>query len=345
MPPAIRAAKLLFLHAARECGVFEIVRNTGWRSQRLLILGYHGISIEDEHEWDPCMYMPQEMLRARFQILRRGGYVVLPLGEAMDRLYAGTLPARAVALTFDDGTYDFRARACPVLAEFGYPATVYLTTYYATHRYPVFNVFFSYLLWKGRGKTLNLDGMLPGHRRAGVLTAAERAGVLKIILRHCEEEKATNEQRNQLGRRLARQMGIDYDRLIDLGILHIMSAEDIAELPGFGATVQLHTHRHRAPEDEHAFRREVRENRDHIARMGVPAEQLRHFCYPSGRYKPEFFDWLRAEDVRTATTCRPGLASTNTPPLLLPRLIDTCHITPVEFEAWLTGAGHFLRRF
>jgi peptidoglycan/xylan/chitin deacetylase (PgdA/CDA1 family) len=48
--------------------------------------------------------------------------------RAIERLYERNLPKRAVVLTFDDGYYDFTARALPLLEEGSYPATVYVTT-------------------------------------------------------------------------------------------------------------------------------------------------------------------------------------------------------------------------
>jgi hypothetical protein len=67
-----------------------------------------------------------------------------------------------------------------------------------------------------------------------------------------------------------------------------------------------------------------------------------HFCYPSGVYEPAFFPWLTELGVRSATTCDTGIASPETEPLLLPRLIDTSNLSPVEFEGWVTGVSAFL---
>src|SRR6266581_3912669 len=39
------------LHLLRNTGVFRLLRESEWRRQRLLILCYHGISLEDEHQW------------------------------------------------------------------------------------------------------------------------------------------------------------------------------------------------------------------------------------------------------------------------------------------------------
>jgi peptidoglycan/xylan/chitin deacetylase (PgdA/CDA1 family) len=342
MTSVIKTAKALILRAAKGMRVLRIVRDSRWRSQQLLILAYHGISLKDEHEWNRAFYMPQDLFRERMELLRAGSYSVLPYEEAIERLYAGDLPPRAVVLTFDDGTHDFRVRACPVLVEFGYPATVYLTTYFAINHYPVFNVLFSYLLWKGRGKTVDLTGVTPSLGRHTLPT--DSPTVIQRLREYRGKENPRNEELREIARSLAKAVGEDYDQLCELGMLHIMSAAEVAELASFGVSVQLHTHRHRTPDNEALFRGEIRDNRRHIASMGVPARTLTHFCYPSGYYRREFFNWCKAENVQTATTCVTGLASSQSLPLALPRLLDTCNITPLEFEGWLTGTSQLLRR-
>src|SRR5665213_850642 len=276
------------------------------------------------------------------ELLRAGSYSLLPLAEAVERLYSGDLPPRTVALTFDDGFHDFRALACPVLKEFGYSATLYLTSYFSINRYPVFNVFFSYLLWKGRDKTVDLGGIFPGLGRHSLAT--DRPLILQHIREYRKKERPDNEALVKMARSLAAAVDEDYDRLCELGILHLMSPAEVSELPRFGVDVQLHTHRHRVPDDETLFRREIRDNRKHIAAMGMPVEKLTHFCYPDGQCLSSFLSWLKTEHIQTATTGDAGLASRETSPLLLPRVIDTCNITALDFEGWLTGAGLLARR-
>jgi hypothetical protein len=43
--------------------------------------------------------------------------------------------------------------------------------------------------------------------------------------------------------------------------------------------------------------------------------------------------------VVSATTCDAGFATSSTEALLLPRFVDRDGLTPIEFEAWLTGAA------
>lgn len=58
------------------------------------------------------------------------GARVLPLDEAMRRLADGTLPERAVVLTFDDGYASVVEQAWPVLLDRGWPATLYAVSGY-----------------------------------------------------------------------------------------------------------------------------------------------------------------------------------------------------------------------
>src|SRR5579884_1595252 len=149
----LRQLKIGALKLAEAAGLGSLVLQSRWRRERLLILCYHGIALDDEDRWSPGLYMPPA-LRRRMELVRRSGCAVLPLDEAITRLRAGTLPPGAVSLTFDDGAYDFYAAAWPILREFGFPVTVYLTTYYSEYNRPVFDTMCSYLLWKGRGRDL-----------------------------------------------------------------------------------------------------------------------------------------------------------------------------------------------
>src|SRR5215469_12342095 len=160
----LRQMKLATLQLLKSGGIFDLVASSRWRQQRLLILCYHGISLNDEHRWRPGLYMEPAVLEQRLETLKRGSYAVLPLGESLEQLRAGTLPPRSVAITFDDGAYDFYKQAFPLLKSYGFPVTVYQTTYYTDFQRPVFNLITSYMLWKKRGESV-ADGQeigLPG---------------------------------------------------------------------------------------------------------------------------------------------------------------------------------------
>ncbi len=79
----------------------------------------------------PDPLFPDEADTARFaQILGwvRQWYRVLPLDEAVDRLREGRLPARALAITFDDGYADNATNAAPLLQRHGMTATFFIAT-------------------------------------------------------------------------------------------------------------------------------------------------------------------------------------------------------------------------
>src|SRR5437762_13832843 len=96
----LKALKQTTLRSLKTAGVSRIIENSRWRRERLLILAYHGISIVDEHEFNHSLFMSADILRSRLDQLRETRCAVLPLHEAVKRLYASDLPDRAVLLTF-----------------------------------------------------------------------------------------------------------------------------------------------------------------------------------------------------------------------------------------------------
>jgi len=305
----------------RQTGVVRLVADSKWRRQRLLILCYHGIAQEDEHLWRPALYMEHGVLESRLEIIRRGNYNVLPLGEALRRLRAGELPPRSVSITFDDGMANFAKRAFPLLQSYGFPVTVYQTTYYTEFQKPIFNLICSYLLWKRRSEVFegaNELGLVPP---LDLRTETSRNAIASNLVRTAEKDDLSGAQKDELAAKLAALLGIDYQQILGKRLLHVMSPQEIAQLARQGVDFQLHTHRHRALLNEELFREEIQENRSKLQAMtGTPAV---HFCYPSGVYKKEFAGWLKKEDVVSATTCEPDLATVRTEPLRLPRFIDT----------------------
>jgi peptidoglycan/xylan/chitin deacetylase (PgdA/CDA1 family) len=336
----LRTAKLAALGVLRGSGLFSLVKNSSWRQQRLLILCYHGTSLEDEHLWRPNLYIHPQKLEQRFASLKSGRFSVLPLGEGLQRLREGTLPPRSVAITFDDGTYDFFRQAYPLLKQYGFPATVYQTTYYTSLERPVFNLICSYMLWQrrdqmiGSGESIGLSGPLD------LRTEASRFAIVRRLIETSERENRTGLQKDEVAARLARLLQIDYDAVTAKRILQLMNGSELQEIARNGVDIQLHTHRHRTPENEALFRKEIQDNRSTI--QSFVATQPVHFCYPSGVYRPAFLPWLREENVVSATTCDAGLAERSSEALLLPRYVDHQHRTQLDFESWVTGVGDLL---
>jgi len=333
----LRNAKLAALGLLRGAGAFETVANSKWRRDRLLILCYHGTALEDEHLWRPALYLAPNVLEQRLQTLRAKACSILPLGEALQRLQARDLPPRSVAVTFDDGTYDFYREAYPLLKNYGIPVTVYQTTYYTDNPMPVFNLICSYMLWKRRADQLGPIPELGLTQAMDLSTQLGRHKVVRSLVERAERENLSGQEKNEIARRLATALGIDYGELSAKRILQLMNAQEVAEIAKEGVDVQLHTHRHRTPEDEALFRREIADNRERI--QSLIGQSARHFCYPSGVYRQEFVSWLKKEGVLSATTCDAGLAKPGDNPFLLSRFVDTTGRTQLEFESWLSGLG------
>jgi peptidoglycan/xylan/chitin deacetylase (PgdA/CDA1 family) len=342
----LKKAKQALLHTARTLSVHNRWRDSSWREQRLLLLCYHGISLSDEHEWDRELYMDPSRFTRRLELLRQGGYQVLPLAEAVQRLYARDLPPRAVALTFDDGDYDFFSVAWPILRSFGYPATVYATTYYVDHPKPIFRLFCSYILWKSKnnnlGQTISVLPDLTLSLPAGLQSAAARAAALQAVEAYVAQKQLPQTAQDDLAAALAAALGLDYAALLRSRVLQLMRPEEITTVAAQGADVQLHTHRHRTPLQRDLFLREIHDNRRRLHEL--TGREADHFCYPSGVTHPDFLPWLRECGVQSATTCVPGLASGVDDPLLLPRVVDHCNLSEVEIESWMTGLSQYLIR-
>ncbi len=335
----LRKIKLGALTVAQAIGMNSMLLASRWRQQRLAILCYHGLALTDEHLWRPPLYISEGMFRDRMRRLQRMGCNVLPLGEALSRLRGGTLPPKAVAITFDDGGYDFYAKAFPILREFGFPATVYLTTLYCVFNRPVFNVMVSYLLWKARGKMLEWPEIFG----APIELGEDGTGNAENAIRNWARERdLSDEQKDELLRQLADKLGLDYTRICADRVLHLMTPEEARAVAKAGIDLQLHTHGHRTPRVREPFLREIEENRKIIEKLSS-AEAV-DFCYPCGVFLPEHLPFLREAGVRSATTCEPGLASQEDDSLLLPRILDVGGMTGLEFESCISGLAGFLPR-
>lgn len=336
----MRGLKLALLFVCRSLGLFRL---TGWLTRdRLKILCYHGFELADETRFRPKLFISGGLFERRLQTIRRYGLRVLPLDEAVDRLYAGTLPPHALAITIDDGFHSVATVAMPRLRQQGFAATVYVTTYYVEHATPIFRLVVQYMLWKTPRRQLRLENVpWAADETIDLADAGSVERAMWACIRH-GEANCTEDQRVDLCRRLGELLEMPYDEIVRTRILHLMSAEQLRSLRGAGLDVQLHTHRHRFPDDdrEQALR-EIADNRRSIAQW-VEGER-RHFCYPSGLFDPRQFAWLDELGVKSSTTCLPGLNSATTPRHALRRFLDGENIHQLEFEAALTGFSDLLR--
>jgi peptidoglycan/xylan/chitin deacetylase (PgdA/CDA1 family) len=327
-------AKTAVFRAVKAAGLLGIVSKSSWRQRRLAILCYHGIALAEEHRWRPGLYVSAAHFRRRLEMLRALDATVLKLDDALHHLYAGTLPPRAVVLTFDDGFVDFFQLATPILEEHGVPATVYLTTFYVERRLPVWNLLSSYVIWQARDRAAaDLRAVTSDPEPFDLRTEAGRERAHRSFIQQWENE-ATADKDGAVDE-LAACVNVPIGDLRERRVLHLMTPEEVAAVAARGIDVELHTHRHRTPAAEDLFERELDENGAAIARFTgrVP----NHVCYPSGAYNLAFLPGLRRRGIRSATTCSAGLATRRSDALLLPRFLDGESVPDTAFEAWVTG--------
>ena len=304
------------------------------RRNSLLILCYHGLSLQDEHLCWPSLYITPGQFRERLRTLRRFGSSVLPLDEALARLKSDSLPPRSVSITFDDGFYDFLQHGAPILSEFGYPCTLYLTTHYCDHRVPIISLILHYLLWKSGKASVRLPQF--GLEQELVLqTYDDRQKIVRHLLAWAEQRGMSTVAKDGIARTLAGSFGLDYEEILRSRILQILSPAEVAAVHKAGVDVQLHTHRHRTPRDQTLFVKEVEDNRRRI--IELTGKSPVHFCYPSGDYSAEFFGWLSECGVESATTCEAGLARRRSQAMKLPRVLDDCGMDLLRFESVISG--------
>jgi peptidoglycan/xylan/chitin deacetylase (PgdA/CDA1 family) len=339
-----RQFKLACLGFARAIGLFAAARLL--TAGRLRILCYHGFGTQSDIEFSPGLFMRLGTIRARFELVRRSGYKVMPLGAAVEALQAGRLPRLPLVITFDDGFYSNLAGSRALMEEFGLPLTLYVTTYYVAKKTPIFSHAVRYLFFKTRCAMLNLTA-LPAHTRSALpdtLDLSDHACSERIMacLIVDGETNMNVEERVELCRELGRRLGVDYETLSVERRLSMLSPEEIRELSDLGVDIQLHTHRHVLPADPEALRREIEENRALLE--AATGSHCDHLCYPSGIYSESQWPTLQQLRIRSATTCEPGLNARDTPPYRLSRFLDFEHLTDLEIDAALSGFLELPRR-
>ena len=307
-----------FLKAAASIGLPALARRA--TAGQLRILCYHGLWVTPGAPFGECLFITPLQFEARMARLKRSGLPVLPLGEAVERLAAGTLPDAAVAITIDEGWVSTFTHMLPVLEAYELPATLYATTWYSGRDLPVVNVAVDYL------------------RLAGGRMELDRGAKVSEI------ETLPVEQRLDALRRFGAEMGVD-EAWLERRQFNIMSSAELAEAHRRGLDVQLHTHRHiEVAEAVDALPREIEENRE-VLRAALPGAALNHFCFPSGSRHPRAGAMLAASGIRSATLVEEGLNAPGADPFALRRFLDGKRVSDAEFDGYLSGLLELLAPF
>ncbi|MCW2691161.1 MAG: polysaccharide deacetylase [Mycobacterium sp.] len=301
--------------------------------RRLTILMFHGV--EAEPLSPSCSHVHDAAtLRRELRYVRRC-FHVLPLEEALERLYAGTLPDRAAALTFDDGTRNLLTHAAPVLRDVGLPAAVFL----ATGPMGTDETLWPDSLWLAfaRASAPEVNLTVFGLETLSLRTAADRGAAYATAVERFKD--LPDEERmacvGSLVATLAPELG-------DAGPFRMLSWDEARALASDGS-VTLHPHSvthpilSRCPDEK--VEHEVFESCAALERETGRAPIV--FAYPNGRSQD--FDErtkaaLRRRGVRWVLAGTSGLARRNSDPLALPRIMIWSGLSFAAFRLVVSGA-------
>lgn len=276
---------------------------------------------------DPLM--PDEVSAAQFDAVCgwiRRWFQVLPLGEASRLLGRGELPARAAAITFDDGYADNHDIALPILARHGLGATFFIATGYLDGG-RMWNDTIIESVRQCPHDSLDL-GALGIAKRVPLGDAAQRLHAAALLIDAFKYMPPS--QRLSEVDRLAVLCGArPPDDLM-------MRSNQVIALRRAGMEIGGHTATHPilARVEDAEARQEIRRGREQLQTLLDEAVEV--FAYPNGRpgqdYLPQHVAMVRDEGFTTAVSTAWGPAHAGSDLFQLPRF------TPWDRQALRFGA-------
>jgi len=256
---------------------------------------------------------------------------VLPLDQAARRLSEGTLPPRALCITFDDGYADNREVALPILLRHGLTATFFITTGFLDGG-RMWNDSVIEALRGTRLERLDLRDLLGDDFAPLALQGASprRVAIDAVIERIKYLAPA---ERQTMVDEIARRLGTELPRNL------MMSSQQVREMRQAGMQIGAHTLTHPilARLDAAAARAEIGGSKRFLE--ALLDEPVTLFAYPNGKPGRDFNDEsvaiARELGFETAVTTAWGVAGRTTDRLRLPRF------TPWERTRLRFGARMF----
>ncbi|MCC7181961.1 MAG: polysaccharide deacetylase family protein [Rhodocyclaceae bacterium] len=274
---------------------------------RLTILILHRVLARP----DPLMPdIPDAGRFARMLSWLASWFVVLPLAEGISRLLDGRLPARALAISFDDGYADNAEVALPILKEYGASATFFIATGFLDGG----TMWNDRVIESIRGTTRTmLDLGTLGQFATG--SVAERRTALKNVIDAIKYLDPS--ARTAAVERVVEASGV----MVPDGLM--MSTEAVRSLARAGMGVGAHTRTHPILTrlDTAEARAEIAGGRAELE--AITGRRVELFAYPNGRpgrdYGAEHVAIVRELGFLAAVTTAAGVATTGTDRFQLPR--------------------------
>lgn len=197
---------------------------------------------------------------------------VLPLGEAIERLCAQALPARAASITFDDGYADNCTIALPILQKTGLCATFFVATGYLDGG-QMWNDKVIDVVRNATGPKLNLSALNLGEY--SVATIGDRRRSLEHLLNALKYlEPAQRES-------LAANLAVAADIETSSGLM--LTTDQVRTLANSGMTIGAHTVSHPilARVSDAAAISEMVQSKERLE--GIIGRSVDLFAYPNGK--------------------------------------------------------------
>ena len=290
--------------------------------------------MEDEHKRFPSLFCSPETFRRRLEYIAKH-FKVIDLDDAVTQMDQDRVAPGQVVLTFDDGYYNFVASAAPLLRQFEMTATIYVVSGNMCLGEP-----YHPLVLRDTILTTTLEKAvvsIPGLDQPQPLGSPEdRQRLKKGVLEHLWGLPCTGTARIDFCRRLAGELDVDFDGLIESRKWNSLTPTEACGLIRDGFSIELHSHTHRHVTDiADEVAEETRQCRELVERAtGVEAV---HYCYPSGYWEKRTWTALAEAGIRSATTVQSGPNFAKTPLLALRRLLDAEEQTQLEFEFELSN--------
>ena len=250
---------------------------------------------------------------------------VLPLAEAVERLQAKSLPARAACITFDDGYADNYRNALPILERYGLHATFFITTGFLDGG-RMWNDTVIEAIRETKSATIDLHDLGLGELATKSIEE-KRAALAALIPALKHRETAVRD-------RLVADVASRCDTAKLPGDLMMTSAE-LRALHAAGMGIGAHTMNHPILSlcDASVARREISEGRAGLE--DLLGERVGLFAYPNGKldadYTHEHVQIVRELGFDAAVSTNPGASGHGDD------IFQLARFTPWDREPWRFG--------
>lgn len=286
--------------------------------------------------------LPSGTLREYFVYLRNNNYKVLSLSEYVRAIIDKRDTYKTVVFTVDDGYRDFYLHAFNIFKEFGYPATIFITSDFIEKRMFMWWDAFVYCFTNTKLNEIDLGELEMGKVRLGDFH--QRASIAVAAVRYCK--KQSHVRKLELIDLVLNKLDVDVSRQPE-GVFEPLSWPEIKEMHGHGIEFHPHTKTHPI------ISKVTREQK--IVEIEEPKRILENqlndradiFCYPNGQaedFDEETIELLKKAGYVGAVTGIEGFDNTKKNPDLFRLCRYAIPHKLIIFKQYVSGLEAFKRR-